>query len=78
MKLSYKKKLFIYFFIVFAIFTVIIIFFQQDREKEYKTETLRASLNEYADIIDLYIEKSQLLQSGRMDSVRQILSKTSK
>ena len=73
MKLSYKKKLFIYFFIVFAIFTVIIIFFQQDREKEYKTETLRASLNEYADIIDLYIEKSQLLQSGRMDSVRQIL-----
>ena len=61
--MSYKKKLFIYFFIVFAIFTVIIIFFQQDREKEYKTETLRASLNEYADIIDLYIEKSQLLQS---------------
>ena len=40
MKLSYKKKLFIYFFIVFAIFTVIIIFFQQDREKEYIVKTL--------------------------------------
>lgn len=33
MKLSYKQKLFIYFFIVFAVFTVVITFFQQNREK---------------------------------------------
>ena len=40
MKLSYKQKLFIYFFIVFAAFTVVITFFQQNREKAYKTETI--------------------------------------
>ena len=74
MKLSYKKKLFIYFFIVFAIFTVIIVLFQQNREKTYKTETLRSSLNEYADIIDRYIENNRLIEKGEADSLRQILT----
>ena len=33
MKLSYKQKLFLYFFVVFSIFTIGIIFFQQKRER---------------------------------------------
>ena len=61
MKLSYKQKLFIYFFIVFAAFTVIIIFFQQSREKSYKTETLRTTLDDYSDIIARYIQQHHLI-----------------
>lgn len=57
MKLSYKQKLFIYFFIVFAAFTVVITFFQQNREKAYKTETLRTTLDDYSDIIARYVQQ---------------------
>lgn len=58
MKLSYKQKLFLYFFVVFSIFTIGIIFFQQKREKAYKTENLRTTLNDYATILAQYIVRS--------------------
>ena len=65
MKLSYKQKLFIYFFIVFAAFTVVITFFQQNREKAYKTETLRTTLDDYSDIIARYVQQHHLINNGQ-------------
>ena len=73
MKLSYKQKLFIYFFIVFAAFTVVIIFFQQNREKAYKTETLRTTLDDYSDIIAHYVQQHQLINNGQTDSLKNVL-----
>lgn len=73
MKLSYKQKLFSYFFIVFAAFTVVITVFQQGREKAYKTENLRSSLNEYADIINRYMATDRSLLSTHSDTIGQIL-----
>ena len=73
MKLSYKQKLFIYFFIVFAAFTVVITFFQQNREKAYKTETLRTTLDDYSDIIAHYVQQYHLINSGQMDSLKNVL-----
>lgn len=55
MKLSYKKKIFLYFFLVFTVFTSIIILVQRNREKNYKTETLRSTLNAYAEVIRQYL-----------------------
>lgn len=55
MNLSYKKKIFLYFFLVFAVFTSIIILVQRNREKAYKTENLRSTLNTYAEVIKQYI-----------------------
>ena len=51
MKLSYKQKLFSYFFIVFAAFTVVLTVFQQGREKAYKTD--RGTYLSYA--IELFV-----------------------
>lgn len=73
MKLSYKQKLFIYFFIVFAAFTVIIIFFQQSREKSYKTETLRTTLDDYSNIIARYIQQHHLIDHQHIDSLNNML-----
>lgn len=73
MRLSYKQKLFSYFFIVFTIFTAGIIFFQQNREKKYKTETLRATLNNYASIIARYTEDKHLISNRQMDSIQNVL-----
>ena len=74
MKLSYKQKLFIYFFIVFAAFTIVITFFQQNREKEYKTETLRTTLDDYSDIIARFIHQHHLLEKHRVDSLNSVLT----
>lgn len=74
MKLSYKQKLFIYFFIVFAAFTVVIIFFQQNREKSYKTETLRTTLDDYSDIIARYILQHHLIDHQHIDSLNNMLN----
>ena len=48
MKISYKQKLFLYFFVIFALFTVAILFFEQARERKFKTEALIEKLDAYA------------------------------
>lgn len=73
MKLSYKQKLFLYFFVVFSIFTIGIIFFQQKREKAYKTENLRTTLNDYVTILAQYADTKQLVRDHRIDSIQNIL-----
>ena len=73
MRLSYKKKLFLYFLFVFTIFTVIIIAVQQNREKMYKTENFRSGLNSYTEILARYIQENNLLTSGHIDSIADIL-----
>lgn len=73
MRLSYKKKLFLYFLFVFTIFTVIIIAVQQNREKMYKTENFRSGLNSYTEILSHYILENNLLKNGHLDSITNIL-----
>ncbi len=54
-KLKYRSKLFIYFFVVFFIFSSAILFFLYQREKSCKIDKLDSTLNFYADQIDNYI-----------------------
>ncbi len=67
MKINYKQKLFLYFFIIFAIFSIGIIVFEQSNEKKHKTETLEEKLDVYADMVDVSLKKhhnqSQILDS---------------
>ena len=51
-KLSYKQKLFLYFFIIFVLFTGSIIIFEQSQKRDYKTEALEEKLDAYADIVN--------------------------
>lgn len=73
MHLTYKKKLFLYFLLVFTIFTVIIIAVQQNREKLYKTENLRTGLNAYTEVIANYINSHHLIANNGIDSVKNVL-----
>lgn len=68
MKFTYKQKIFIYFFLIFALFSLATIYFQQRQEKAYRTQTLEARLGSYADIIHKYMVGSQLSDS----SIRQV------
>ena len=52
MKISYKQKLFLYFFVLFAAFTCGIVIMAQSHEQDFKTEALEEKLDSYADIIN--------------------------
>lgn len=58
MKLDYRQRLFLYFGLLFTLFTFGIIIFEQFREKSYKTQGLKEKLETYTDIIQVAIEHS--------------------
>ena len=64
MKLGYKHKLFLYFFVIFSVFTAGIIWLEHTREKKIKTDALEEQLDAYAGIVHrgLTLHKPQNLQ----------------
>jgi signal transduction histidine kinase len=52
MKIRYRQKLFISFVIIFSLFAIGIILFEQSREREHKTSALEEKLDAYAAMID--------------------------
>ncbi len=73
MHLTYKKKIFLYFLLVFSIFTIIIIVVQQNREKTYKADSFKTGMEVYSQVIANYIQNHRLLTNGHIDSLRQVL-----
>ncbi|MCL2246878.1 MAG: ATP-binding protein [Lentimicrobiaceae bacterium] len=59
MKLGYKQKLFFYIFLIFALFTLGVVIFEQTREGRFRTDALKERLDAYTEII-----QSQLIESG--------------
>lgn len=74
MRLTYKKKIFLYFMLVFSIFTIIIVAVQQNREKTYKAANFQTNLNAYSEVISNYIQKNKLISDSHIDSLSHILS----
>ena len=64
MKISYRKQLFFYFLIIFALFAVAIVAIEQQEERKNKTEELKARLDGFVEIIHAYIEKNQPMDSS--------------
>ena len=71
MKLSYKQKLFLYFCVIFSLFTIGIIVFAQSQEKKFRTEALEEKLDAYTDITNMAYTKGQ-----NLDSVANLLPAT--
>ncbi len=51
-KIDYKTRLFLYFFVVFAVFTGAVIAYQQIRERHYKRHLIEEQLGIYCDIAE--------------------------
>jgi two-component system, OmpR family, phosphate regulon sensor histidine kinase PhoR len=64
MKLSYKQRIFVYFFLIFAVFSVATIYFEQKQEKNYRTQNLESRLGSYAELIHKYMVQKQLNDSN--------------
>jgi two-component system, OmpR family, phosphate regulon sensor histidine kinase PhoR len=71
-----KSKLFLYFFSLFAIFTISILLFQQNREKQFRIAQLENRLNDYSDLVNRFINVNGIPQKGDytlMDSLKKLV-----
>ena len=71
-----KWKLFIYFFLLFAVFTLSMIIFQDKRELHFKTAQLESTLNEYTDLTNRFITNYSIYQDkaySRLDSLKKLI-----
>ena len=60
----FQRKLFFYFFVVFALFTMAVTWLQYNRETELKKESLNNILENYAGIVFNFIEQHALDETG--------------
>ncbi|MCO5259505.1 MAG: HAMP domain-containing histidine kinase [Crocinitomicaceae bacterium] len=64
MKLSYKQQLFLYFGLLFTLFTICIIFLERSLEKKLKTQALEDQLEVYTTIIDRKINNTNITNNN--------------
>jgi signal transduction histidine kinase len=72
-KQSFRRKLFLYFFFIFAVFTLVILAFQYNREKEFRVEQLETTLNNITELTHQFIKRQGLLESNnfrKIDSIK--------
>ena len=65
-RISYKSKLLLYFTLLFAVFTALLVLFQYNREKLYKRDLLNSRLRSYADVVSGAVD----LETESGDTVR--------
>ncbi len=74
--LSFRQKLFITFAVIFMVFTLMVLGFQYNREKEFRKDQLENTLDNITELANNFIIKQSLQDSGtfgRMDSLMEIL-----
>jgi len=71
-----RWKLFTYYYLLFAVFTLSIILYQNKREQHFRIAQLETSLNEYTDLTNRYIEHNSLFKEktfSKLDSLKYIV-----
>ena len=66
---TYRKRIFINFFVVFSIFTLAVLAYQYDREKTYRTDQLESTLDNITEITHRYVEHKKIFESGDFKSL---------
>ncbi len=73
-RLSYRKKILLYFSVIIAIFTVGIILFEQQQIRFERTRSLENMLNDNADFINRYIEGQNIELAGGMAQLDKLIT----
>lgn len=66
LKLSYKKRIFLYFAILFIVFTTAIIFLNKRQLIHERTQSLESNLDVYAEFVHQYIEENNALHNDSL------------
>ncbi len=75
-KKTIRWKLYIYYLLLFGIFTFSIIVFQSQREHQFRLGQLENTLNEYTEIINRYVTNQGLAKEntfGKLDSLKTLI-----
>jgi signal transduction histidine kinase len=73
---SFRRRIFINFFVTFSIFTIAVLIYQYDREKRFRTAQLENILDNATEITRRYIEHNKVSQSGdyrSLDTLKTLL-----
>ncbi|MFY9153740.1 MAG: ATP-binding protein [Prolixibacteraceae bacterium] len=66
---TFRKRIFVNFFVVFSIFTLAVLGYQYDREKSYRTGQLENILDNISEITNRYIEHKKIFETGDFRSL---------
>ena len=69
-KLSYKQRIFLYFAILFIVFTIAIIFINKRQLIVERTQRLESNLDIYAEFVHRYIEKNDVLHNDSLSHLK--------
>jgi len=72
--MSFRRRLFLYYFGIFLLFTVLILAFQYHREKDIKIAALDNRLNDIAQLTDNYIKVNSLNVTGNYHLIDSIFN----
>ncbi len=73
---SFNRKLFLYYFSIFLLFTAIMLAFQYNHEKKIRIAALNNRLNDMSGLVDKYIKANSLTESGNyklIDSIYKLI-----
>ncbi|MCU0378889.1 MAG: ATP-binding protein [Bacteroidales bacterium] len=73
---SFRRRLFLYYFSIFILFTAVIMVFQYHREKNIRIAALNSRMNDMAGLVDNYINVNSLTKNGNyilIDSVFRLI-----
>jgi two-component system phosphate regulon sensor histidine kinase PhoR len=66
---TFRQRIFINFFVVFSIFTLIVLGYQYDREKTFRTDQLESILDNISEVTHRYIEHKKIFETGDFKSL---------
>lgn len=69
---SFRGEIFLYYIVLFILFTAIILLFQFEREKNYRISQLESTLDNYTEITYRFIQKNQLIEHHDLKRIREI------
>lgn len=72
MKLRFKQRLFLYFTVIFSIFTVWIYFFERSHDQQIKTEALGEKLNIYTQLIATSLDDYSLTNTKYFPKLKKL------
>lgn len=76
LQLSFRKKLLIAFLVMFGLFSILVLIFQYNREKDFRKEQLENTLDNITELTHNYIVANSLLEKSNfrtIDSLMEIL-----
>lgn len=66
---SFRGKIFLYYIVVFFLFTAAVLTFQYEREKKFRIRQLENTLDNITGITALFIEKNNLVHNNELDRI---------